>query len=132
MTRVGVVVATKFPDMDDVRRRLEGGSKNPESVIVIRRRDHKLRHLLEELEAPNVELWEPEHDWIDSADAKACALLNDVDHMLVFHTPGSSTTDYYVKRAREWPYSIGFGPKTTVIEVGTEKKKRAKGRSKAE
>jgi hypothetical protein len=108
--RIGVAAATKFKDMDQVRSRLE---KSGDHTLVIRAKDRVLTKMLED--APNVETWIPEYTWLPT-NAKNEALLNDVDHMLVFHAPGATLTDFFVKRAREWPYDRIYGEKVTVVE----------------
>lgn len=113
---MGLAVAQKYADPKGLEERLLAGAK-ADCTIVVRKRDHKTLKVLEALGAENVERWEPPQEWMKDTAGRNNSFLLDVDHMLVFHHPGSTTTDYFVRKATEYPYSLSFADKIEIVQA---------------
>lgn len=125
--KVLVVCATDYPDMDEVRKRLEVGTKRDGVTTLIRKGDRKLKTILEDLSA-DYKVYTPPEDWHDynrTGDAYNANAANDADLIIVYHTPKSGVTSFFVKRA---PLARALGARVEIIEKKSRVVHTRKGR----
>ncbi len=126
-----VVVANDYPDMEAVRERLRKGSET-EHRVCIRRGDRRMKDLLKELEIPfdEVRAEFPYQEPNTKKGLSGCmdaVALHYADFVILYHTPKSTVTDFFYKKATTFPYDRIFASKIE-INVGKVDKKRRKGR----
>jgi len=103
-----VVCSTDYPDMDEVRKRLEIGASKPQHTTFVRNGDHQLKAILKGIGVKfEVYEWQDNPEFgvfIKGTDNYGGAYnesaFNFCDKIIVYCTDRAGVTDYFVKRAK--------------------------------
>lgn len=98
-----------------------GLERHPDTVLVLRRGDKVAVQAADMARADYVIAGATKNHPREVRDAE---LLHGCSRLIVFHAPGSSVTDWFVRKAREWPYSRIWADKVSIVE-GKRKPRRS-------
>jgi hypothetical protein len=113
-----MVVASDYPDMEEVKDRLRKGAET-EHLTFTRKGDRVMRKLAKEMELGGpLPAFSSFFEF--EGEAYESEALNWADYVIVYHTAKSGVTKFYADKATKFPYDVIYKDK---LEINEKKSK---------